>query len=1067
MKRTKTMRKRKVFVWTILFSFLWMTRPSAQETQTVARKITGKVVAAVSSEPVPGATVMVKGTRNIVNADNEGNFAIYAKTGETLVLSNIGFAPKSIRVTAGLNNISIRLASDFNNLEDVVVIGYGKMKKTDLSSSQVTVTAADIGKTINTTFDQALQGRAANVYVSSNSGQPGAAPSVIIRGLSSLTSSSQPLYVIDGVQIKPDNPGDDPNSHPHGFANILSGINPDDIETMNVLEGPSATAIYGAAGATGVILITTKRGKQGDTKISAGTLWTMQDNPNEIPVMNLPQYAIYRNEIAKAGGTRSDTAFLDPSVLGLGTNWQKALYRRTWLQKHSLSLSGGTDKTTFYLSGEYFKQDGIAVGSGFSRGSVRLNLDNQTRPWLKIGTSLSVNTTLEKVNTTNAGIVTLAIQQNPGIPVTNPDGSWGGPATTQYQFSNPIALAHINNDYNKSAAFIGGVHADITLMKGLVIHNELNANSQYSKNYQFHPGYTFNGYVVPSTAARSDRNTDNNYWWGLSNRIQYDTKINRHSISAMVAHEAQAYGSEGTQAWRKNFVTYDVQELSGGDASSVSTMGNSSSKSDGAKESYFGRLNYVYNDRYIVQGTFRRDGSSAFGQNKRWGNFPSVSAAWRISQEGFMKGIVSVNELKLRVEYGLSGNSNGNGIYAKLQTVPTAWGTGFLAQNFSNPSLQWEVDRTFNLGFDLNMFNNRLEIIADAYVKNIDKLLTVNPYAFLYGGDIAYSPGYISWPTTNVGKMQNRGFGITVNTVNLQSADLTWKTSLNFSMDRNKVTELQTPINYAYNGSQAQFVSKVGQPASMITGYIADGLFKNYEDITTHAIQTPNKRMTVSPQGSWAGDVKFRDLSGVTGKPDGIIDQNDRTIIGNPWPKFTFGFNNSFSYKRFDLNIFIIGSVGNDILNYARYQGETGSGVFGNYLQSVSHFARPTSYNIADSSSVALTNPGYAIARISPSDASTGNGNNRISQWYIEDGTYIRVKNIALGYNFPNRMISKASLKGLRIAVNVQNLLTLTHYKGYDPEVGMTNYGGTIMAGIDTGRYPNVRLYSCNIVANF
>ena len=378
--------------------------------------------------------------------------------------------------------------------------------------------------------------------------------------------------------------------------------------------------------------------------------------------------------------------------------------------------------------------------------------------------------------------------------------------------------------------------------------------------------------------------------------------------------------------------------------------------------------------------------------------------------------------------------------------------------------MQWEVDKTLNVGFDLHMFNNRVEVIADAYIKNADKLLTVNPHAYLYGGDISYSAGYVQWPTTNVGSMQSKGFGVTINTTNIQNKDFTWKTGLNFSVDRNKITKLLNPINTTYNQSEAQFWTEVGQPVSMITGYTAEGLFKDYQDITTHAIQTSNRVMTVGPGGTWVGDIKFKDISGPNGKPDGIIDQYDKHIIGNPWPKFTFGFNNSFSYKQFDLNIFIIGSIGNDILNYSRYQSEIGNGTYGNYLKSVANFGMPSSYVPADSATVTLLNPGYQIPRVAPGDP---NGNNRINQWDIESGSYVRIKNVSLSYSLPNRWISKAGIKGVRVSANVQNLLTITKYKGYDPEVGMNNYGGTLIVGLDAGRYPNVRMYTFSVVADF
>ena len=1051
MRKLDTQKLRSALLF--FFSFLLLFSAEAQ-----FKRLSGKVVG-VDNKPVENATVQVKGRSAATSTNALGEFSLDAQTGDVLLISSVGFKTNEVRVGQE-TSVSVTLTASTGTMDEVVIVGYGQMKRTDVSSSQVSVTSQEIQRTVNPTFDQALQGRAANVYVSSQSGQPGAAPSVIIRGVSSLTGGSQPLYVIDGVQIKPSNPTDNPNSHPTGFTNILSGINPDDIENISVLQGPSATAIYGTSGANGVILVTTKRGKTGETKISATTLWTLQDLPKRIDVMNLRQYAAYRNEIAKAGGTATDPTFADPSVLGEGTDWQNELFRRTLLQKHGLSLSGGMGGTTFFLSGEYFNQEGIAPGSGFQRASIRLNLDNQTRKWLRIGTNLSLNRTKEQVNTTNAGIIALALRQNPSVPVKNPNGTWGGPNTTQFAFSNPVALANINNDFNKALGFIGGAYADITFFEGLSLRNEVNTSLQYYNNYQFHPGYTFNGFVVPATSASSTRAANNNYWWGVTNRLQYDKRFGRHSVSAMIAHEAQEFGFEGLSGYRQNFVSYNIQELSGGvQATSVAN----SSKGSGSRESYFGRFNYIFNDRYILQGTLRRDGSSTFGSNKKWGTFPAVSAAWRISEENFMKGMKSINDLKLRVEYGTTGNSAGSGVYALLNSVPTAWGTGFLPQNFSNPNLQWEVTKTSNLGVDLHMFNNRLEVVADVYLKKVDKLITKNPYAFYNGGDITYSPGYLDWPTTNVGKMENRGFGITVNSVNVNNKSFTWKTGLNISRDRSKITQLITPINPSYD--EAQFLSKEGFAPALFTGYIAEGLFQNYQDIKSHARQTPTGMISPT-QGTWIGDIKYKDISGPGGKPDGVIDQYDRVVLGNPWPKFTFGFNNYFTYKNFDLNIFIIGNIGNDIVNLERFKNQQplGTGTFSNYYESVTGFAVPSSYNIADSLTTKLTNPGGRIPRIAPGDP---NGNNRLNQWAVEDGSYVRLKNVALGYTLPTRLTTKFGVKRLRVAVNAQNLITITDYSGYDPEIGMIQYNGTLISGIDTGRYPNVRMYSAQVIVDF
>lgn len=1045
----------------LVFFFLYCSPDYAQNAPANGQ-VSGQVTDASNGQPLIGVNVRIKGTSmGTVTGDN-GRFILQAGAGQTLSLSFLGYTTKEYAIK-GNKPVDISLTKNFSELNQVVVVGYGQMKKSDLSSAQVTVTSDEINRTINTTFDQALQGRAANVEVTSNSGQPGAAPSVIIRGLGTLTQSAQPLYVIDGVQIAPSNPADDPNNHPTGFSSILSTINPDDIETINVLQGPSATAIFGASGANGVVMITTKHGKSGQTKISVSSLLTVQDKPKEISVMNLPQYAGFRNAMSAAGGTGTDPQFADPSVLGKGTDWQDVLYQRTILQKDQFSLSGGNDKSTFYFSGEYFNQQGIIPGSGFQRYSTRLNLDNQTRKWLKIGTNLSLGYTKEKVNTTNGGIINLALQQNPSIPPKNPDGSWGGPATAQFQYTNPLLVSTLYNDYNKRLAFLGSAYADIEPIPGLVFHNEVDGGTEYYNYYSYHPGYTAGAFIVSQDLAASIRTASNNYWWSVNNRLQYSFNIHKNAITAMVAHEAKSGTYESLSGNRKDFLTNDVQELSAGDNTNVSNVGNTSSKSDWAQESFFGRLNYEYDNKYILQGTYRADASSNFGANNRWGYFPSLSVAWRISREPFMSTLKAINDLKLRFEIGEAGNAgNGGGIYSALQTVPTPGGIGFIAQKFPNPNLKWETDKTVNVGFDLHMFDSRLEVIADAYIKNSTNLITVNTYPFTLGGDISYSAGYIQWPTVNAGSIQNKGFGITVNSVNMDNHTLSWRTGVNFSLDRNKVTSLLNTINPAWNASQVEFITKVGQPASMITGYIAQGLFQNYNDIASHAIQTANGVHTISPsQGSWVGDVKFRDING-----DGIINQDDRTIIGNPWPKFTFGFNNEFTYHNFDLNIFVTGSIGNDIVDYPRYTMEIpgNTGTFGNYYTSVLNFARPTSINIADSSGATLKNPGYKISRIAPGDP---NGNSRLSQWFVEDGSYVRIKNVTLSYNFPQRWISRLAMNGLKLSASVQNLYTFTKYKGYDPEVGMVQYSNTLMVGVDTGRYPTVRYYSLSLTADF
>ena len=1035
--------------------------------QPPAHKITGKIVNQSTGAPIGGATVVVRGSRNATQTADDGTFTIDAAPDQHLQISYVGYLRQDITV-GNRATINVALTQDISNMNDVVVVGYGKMKKSDMSSAVITISNADLEKTVNVTLDEALQGKAANVYVSQTSGEPGAGASVIIRGISTVTGNYQPLYVIDGVQIRPSLPTGGAYNVTPNLSNELQGLNPADIEDISVLQGPAATSIYGAAGANGVIMITTKQGKVGQTRVSVSELQTLQQRPKDQPVMNLPQYAIYVQKLQGLGLVPTEPSEIaDPSILGPGTDWQKALFQPTWMQTHSLGVTGGNEKTQFYLSGDYLNQNGIAVGSGFKRGSVRLNLSNQAYKWLKISTNLNAFTTKENVNVFQGNIINTALSQNPTIPVKNPDGTFGGPSAAQAQYSNtnPIAVAHFNNNYNTAFGGIGGFNLDITPLKGLLWHSEINGNYTYTNTFQFNPSYTIGAYTNPNTTG--SRGANNNWWYSFNTHLQYDLSIGKHYASLMAGHEAQEYAYQSLSANGQGYTTNTIQELSV--ASSV-VSNPTSSRGDGAQESYFARANYTYDNKYIAQLVVRRDGSSNFGQNNRWGNFPAASLAWKISNEKFMQGISWLTDLKLRGEYGISGNaSQGGVIYSNLYAIQTVWGGGFLPGNYPNPDFKWEQDKSANVGFDAHLVNNRIEIIADAYKKIITNLILPATGPSYLGGYLSGGyGGQLSWPLVNYGHMQNKGFGITINTVNIAHKDFQWKTGANFSLDRNRITKLVAPVYTQYysttNSRQAEFLTEVGQPISMITGYVADGLFQNYKDISGHAIQTSNGVMTVDPaQGSWVGDIKFRDIN-----KDGKVDDNDRTIIGNPWPKFTANFTTTFDYKGFELSLFFTGVYGNKILNLTRYENEylpLGTGPYANHFRSDVNFAVPSSLNAADALTATLTNPGYQIARPSAADA---NGNARLSQWDVEDGSFIKLKNARISYQVPAKYLTATHvLRGVTATFQVQNAFTITKYKGYDPEIGMYQYGGFNIVGMDEGRYPQTRSYTFSLSLNF
>lgn len=1042
---------------------------SLQAQSPGGRPVSGTVASQSTGAPLAGATVTVKGTRNFTTTDDKGNFIITASAEERLVISNIGYSSKEVRV-GNSSSLSITLSLDFSHLEDVVVVGYGKMKKTDLSSAVSTISAADLQKTVNVTLEDALRGKSPNVYVSVNSGAPGAGASVIIRGISTISGNYQPLYVVDGVQIRPALPTGGAYNVTPGQANQLAGVNPDDIESVSVLEGPAATSIYGAAGANGVLMITTRQGKAGATRVTATESQTIQTRPDNQPVMNLKEYAIYIGKLQQYGLVGKEPPELaDPTILGPGTDWQHALFRQTLMQKHSLSISGGSEKTTFYLSGDYLNQEGVAAGSAFKRGSMRLNLSNQTNKWLKIGTNISAFATYEKANTFRNNIVNLALNQNPTIPVKNPDGTFGGPADpaqAQYAITNPLAIANLNNNYNTSFGGIGQLTIDITPLKGLLWHTETNGNYTFTNNYTFQPSYNLGPYYANLTTSGS-RGSGNNYWASFNTRLQYDLSLNKHYATVMAGHEATYYAYQNLSASGTGYSTNSVQELSV--ASPLSPPGTSG-RGNGAGESYFTRLGYTYDNKYIAQLVVRWDGSSNFGPSNKWGRFPAASVAWKISDEPFMRSITAIDDLKFRVEYGVSGNAGqGGAIYSNLYASSTVWGTGFLPSNFPNPNLKWEQDKSTNVGFDLHMFNNRLEIIADAYLKKISNLILSNAGPMYMGGYLSGGyGGQLSWPIMNVGDMENRGFGVSVNTVNISTRNFQWRTGANFSMDRNKVNKLVTNLYTQYysqiNDRQSEFLTAVGQPLSMITGYIAEGLFQNYKEITEHAIQTgANTTPIVDPvKGSWVGDIKYKDIN-----KDGHVDQNDRIPIGNPWPKFNYSFNSTFSYKGFELNLFFTGVSGNQLLNLTRYQNETlpqGTGPYNNHYKAVVNFAVPSSTNAADALTATLTNPGHRI----PVPFVDANGNNRISQWNVESGSFFRLKNARFSYRVPSAYLAKTHvIRGALFTVQAQNVFTITKYTGYDPEVGMYNYNGINIVGMDEGRYPSTRTYTFSLALDF
>ncbi|WP_240337128.1 SusC/RagA family TonB-linked outer membrane protein [Rufibacter psychrotolerans] len=1035
--------------------------------QGARRTITGRVTSAVDNTGMPGVSVVVKGTTNGASTDANGNFSLEATSNDVLVVTFIGYVSQEVAV-GDRSTINVSLREDAQTLNEVVVTGYGELRRNDITGAQTTISAVEMERTVNTTIEQAIQGRAPGVYVTQNTGAPGGGISVNIRGVSTLGGTNEPLYVIDGVQIQPTNSA--------SGANPLSAINPADIESMEVLQGPSATAVYGSRGTNGVVLITTKRGKSGEIRLNYGYLHSIQTAPERQKVMNLRQYAQMENEYKALAGGAVREEFLDPSLLGEGTDWQNELFNSAPMQKHQLSLSGGSEKTTYYLSGEYMDQEGIALGSGFDRYSIRLNLDNQAKKWLTIGGNFNFAQTNERLASTQSNLISTALQLPPHIPVRNINGTFGGgtvTATNQSEIftpANPIGLASIITNELTRRQVLGGVNLGFKILEGLEFRTSFNGNVNFSNSTFFQPTYQF-GYQ-----RRDEAQLDNSHnlgtYWNWNQMLQYQRTFGQHSINVMATHESQESQWRNLSGQRRGFQTNDVIDLNAG---AILTSVANGGHGDWAMESYLGRINYNFGDRYIIQAAFRADGSVFFGPENKWGYFPSVSAAWRVSEEKFFN-VPFVSDLRLRYEIGLTGsNARGGGaIYGTLLTGPSAFGggTSFIPNRYPNPNFQWEETKTNNIGINLGLFENRIQLEADYFVKNTDNLILEASLPIYMGTS---GSGSVGPPTVNIGSLQNKGWSFALNTVNVDNGQFKWSSNFNISHFKTEVTGLSTE-NSILNRTTREWNlwsqrTVVGQAPWMFWGYIEDGIFQSLEELESSPRPADNNGdlIPIAPNSVWVGDVKYRDISGPQGQPDGKIDSYDQTFIGNPWPKFFAGFTNNFSYKGFDLSVLITGTFGNDIYNWMRNENTNPNNInLGrNLFVGALDYAR---VGLDAQGNPYLLNPGTTVARMS--GGNRNNNFNRHTNKYVEDGSFVRLKNVTLTYNLPTSLVGRQKyIKGARIGVSAQNIWTITDYSGYDPEVG-SHVGGLENAnnaaiGVDYGRYPLTPVYSVNIGIDF
>lgn len=1058
-----------------------------QEIQQATKKITGTVVDA--SGPVIGASVVVKGTSNGVATDFDGRFSLNANPGQTLVITYIGYTTKEVKVTASQTNYKITIEEDKQLLDEVVVVGYGTMKKSDLAGASATMDEKAIKGSNITNIDQSFQGRVTGVTAVQTSGAPGSSSSIRVRGQATINAGAEPLYVVDGVIMQGGGNsgadfglGDALGNGSVSTVSPLSTINPSDIVSMEILKDASATAIYGAQGANGVVLITTKRGKAGEAKFTYDGSVTVQRQTKRLDMLNLREFAEFYNDMAQQGEiSKPDETYSDPSILGKGTNWQDAVFRTAWQHQHQVSAQGGTDAVKYFISGGLMNQQGTIIGSNFKRFSTRVNLDAQLKKWLKLGLNASFTSTDEdlKLADSDEGIINYSLTTPPDIQIYDINGGYSHVSKEGFTSPNPIALAMMDEILLGRKKLNGSVFADITPIDHLTWHAELGFDIGSSKGETYEPMVNLGTWNRSSNESRVQKNS--NTFWALKNYVTYANTFGKHSITAMVGQEAWESKYDYLSLQNNNLPNDEVHNPALGSGEPKTSYGFGSS----SMASFFTRETYNYADRYLVTYTFRYDGSSNFGPNKRWAGFHSVAGAWRFTNEAFMKNVKWLSNGKLRLGWGQTGNSNIGGYKwgSAMSTMETGLGLSYRPSNLKNLDIKWETQEQINVGLDLGFLNGRIAVTADWYKKvSKDMLMQLTLPSIM--GTSGNASSALAAPYGNYGDIENTGFEFEIKTRPIETKDFSWQSDFQISFNKNKLKSLSGSTALTGYGQWTDVVSRSvpGESLYNFYGYVVEGVYQSFEDILNSPVNTlqQNNPIITNADGtkSWSsdptkynpknttyvGDIKYKDVNG-----DGVIDENDKTNIGSPLPKFTFGWNNTFVYKNFDLNIFINGSVGNKVGNYMKMKLTHMNSPWSNQLSDVQNRTRLqpkdgvySDYWYNDISNVFTTGES-SIPRAAINDP---NDNDAWSTRYIEDGSYVRLKALTLGYTFDEKLIKKLGLTNLRLTLNATNLLTITGYDGYDPEIGVSTASNNVY-GLDNGRYPSPTSVTLGVNVSF
>jgi TonB-dependent starch-binding outer membrane protein SusC len=1047
----------------------------------------GTVIYLEDSEPVIGVTVSINGKPVAITNEN-GSFLIKdCQIGTMLTFSYIGMRKQTVKVK-GSGSLKIVLEPDSYVLNEVVAIGYGEMKRSDLTGSVSSITSKTIEEQNITTIDQALQGRIAGLNMAQNTGTPGSGTSITIRGAGSIQGSTQPIFVVDGVVITSDNTD--------YTQNPLAGINPADIESIEVLRDASATAIYGSQAANGVILVSLKKGKRNErTSISFSSNFGFTKLAKKYDILNLEQYATYLHnylserilvghDATSAAQTDEYQYYSHPELLSDGYDWQDIMFKKGFTQSYNLALRGGGDKSSYSASGSYEENNGSALGALFQRFTLRSIGEIKPKSWLTIGLSTNFYNSYQEAVVDAGSQISNALRSQPYL---SPDAQLSYNSNNDGHYSyNPFAQFNATQKWTRNFGVQQTLYAEVRPVSWLKYRVELNGNFNFSK-FHYYLGPYVSGYSYNSSLVRSNRdNHSNRYTW--KNILTADKRFkDDHKLTLMLGSEYTEDSNNYSLAQRTEYYNPDTSEgvtddneISAGDPSHSTAQGQTYLY---RMFSFFGRAFYSFKDRYLFTATIRQDGTSRFGDGNKWGTFPSFAFAWRLSEEPwFKKQSFSnfINNAKLRLSWGLVGNSNvGDFQYVRtLSSTTNGFGQVWSTSTLGNPDLKWESTNSYNAGLDLDFFRGKLQIVLEAYYKKTNNLLLQLSLPGYMGS--SNNGGYTS-PYYNIGSITNKGIELTINSTNISNNKFTWRSNLTFSKNINEVTSLNIGSGYFDTGSYWR--TAAGHPVGQFYGYVFDGRINSAADFlvdngdgtsTVKRATTSYSRGTVvsntiNYSGTYIGDYLFKDLNS-----DGVLDSSDRTYLGNPFPKFTIGLNNSFSYKGFDWSFFLYASVGGKIYNYTRYVMEDTNSQYSNKATSILNAPVTGFYDdlisYANIWNVYVTNAKSSPDRLARLyRANDINQNSRTSTAYIENGSYLRLKDLSVGYTLPKKYVSMFKISRMRVFARMGNVLTITGYSGYDPEVGYTPSGvstngvssvSMTRTGVDSFRNPSPRTYS-------